>query len=43
MNTRGVIERIFKAPGIQYELTEFEEPGKPIHEILEITAKVGLR
>lgn len=31
MNTKEVIDRIFKAPGIQYELTEFQDLGKPIH------------
>lgn len=30
----------FKEPGIQYELTEFENLGKPIHEILAIDPKV---
>jgi type I restriction enzyme M protein len=34
MNTREVIDRIFKEPGVQFELTELENLGKPIHEIL---------
>jgi len=37
--TREIIDRIFKEPGIKYELTEFEALGKPVHEILEIYAK----
>ena len=37
--TREIIDRIFKEPGIKYELTEFENLGKPIHEILDILAK----
>lgn len=44
MNTREVIDRILKDPGTQYELTEFENLGKPIHEILSIyprTATTG--
>jgi len=36
---KEIIDRIFKEPGIQYELTEFETLGKPIHEILDIHAK----
>ena len=39
MNTREVIDRIFKEPGIKYELREFESLGKPIHEILTISPK----
>jgi hypothetical protein len=37
--TRDIIDRIFKEPGIKYELTEFEALGKRIHEILDICAK----
>ena len=40
-NTREIIDRIFKEPGIKYELTEFETLGKPIHEILDIYAKTA--
>lgn len=36
MDTKEIIDRIFKEPGIQYELTEFENLGKPIHEIITI-------
>lgn len=39
MTTKEVIDRIFKEPGVRYELTEFENLGKPIHEILDIQAK----
>jgi len=39
MTTKEIIDRIFKEPGIRYELTEFENLGKPIHEILDIYAK----
>jgi hypothetical protein len=37
--TKELIDRIFKEPGIKYELTEFEKLGKPIHEILSIYSK----
>ncbi|MBU4186396.1 MAG: N-6 DNA methylase [Proteobacteria bacterium] len=37
--TKELIDRIFKEPGIKYELTEFETLGKPIHEILSIYLK----
>jgi type I restriction enzyme M protein len=37
--TRELVDRIFKEPGIKYELTEFESLGKPIHEILSISPK----
>jgi type I restriction enzyme M protein len=40
MTTKELIERIFKEPGIKYELTEFENLGKPIHEILSIYPKI---
>ncbi len=30
---RKLIDRIFKEPGVKYELTEFETLGKPIHEL----------
>lgn len=39
MTTRDIIDRIFKEPGIRYELTEFGNLSKPIHEILDIYAK----
>jgi len=37
--TKEIIDRIFKEPGIKYELTEFENLGKPIHDILDIYPK----
>lgn len=39
MNTKELIDRIFKEPGIKFELTDFENLGKPIHEILSIYPK----
>jgi type I restriction enzyme M protein len=41
MTTKEIIDRIFKEPGIKFELTEFETLGKPIHEILNIYAKTA--
>ena len=38
--SREIIDRIFKEPGIKYELTEFENLGKPINEILRFTLKL---
>ena len=40
METKEIIDRIFKEPGIKYELTEFENLDKPFHEILDIYPKV---
>jgi len=37
--TKELIDRIFKEPGIQYQLTEFERLGKPIHDIVDIYSK----
>lgn len=39
MNSKEAIDRIFKEPGIKYELTEFETLGKPIQEIISIYPK----
>jgi type I restriction enzyme M protein len=39
MDAKELIDRIFKEPGIQFELTEFENLGKPIHEIISIYPK----
>jgi type I restriction enzyme M protein len=36
LGTREIIDRIFKEPGIRFELTEFGDLGKPIHEIISI-------
>jgi type I restriction enzyme M protein len=41
MNTKELIDRIFKEPGVKFELTEFENLGKPIHDILNIYAKAA--
>lgn len=41
MNTKELIDRIFKEPGVKFELTEFENLGKPIHEILTIYSKAA--
>lgn len=38
--TKEVIDRVFKAPGIKFELSEFENLGKPIHDIVSIYSKV---
>lgn len=32
MNTKELIDRIFKEPGVKFELTDFENLGKPIHD-----------
>lgn len=39
MNTKELIDRIFKEPGVKFELTEFENLGKPIHDIIAIYPK----
>ncbi len=41
MNTKEIIDLIFKDPSAKYELTEFENLGKPIHEILNIYPKTA--
>jgi type I restriction enzyme M protein len=41
MNTKEVIDRIFKEPGVQFELAEFEDLGLPIHQILSIFEKTA--
>jgi hypothetical protein len=33
--TKELIDRIFKEPGIKYELSEFETLGKPIVDLIE--------
>jgi len=40
MNTKELIDRIFKEPGVKFELTEFETLGKPIHDLISIYPKV---
>ncbi len=39
MITKDIVDRIFKDPSTKYELTEFENLGKPIHEIIDIYPK----
>ena len=41
MNTKEIIDRIFKDPATKYELTEFESLGKPLHDILSIYPKTA--
>ena len=41
MNTKELIDRIFKEPGVKFELTEFENLDKPIHEIISIYPKTA--
>ncbi len=41
MNTEELIDRIFKEPSIKHELTEFNDLGKPIHDIITIYPKVA--
>lgn len=36
MNTKELIDRIFKELGVKFELTEFENLGNPIHDIILI-------
>lgn len=41
MTTKEIIDRIFKDPATKYELTEFENLGKAIHDILAIYPKTA--
>ena len=41
MNTKELIDRIFKEPGVQFELTEFENLGRPIHDLIRIYPKAA--
>lgn len=41
MTNSELIDKIFKDPGVKYELSEFEGLGKPIHEMLDIVEKNG--
>ena len=40
MNTKEVLDHIFKDPQTTYELTEFENLGKPVDQIIQIYSKV---
>ena len=39
MNIREILDKIFKDPKITYELTEFDNLGSPISEIINIYQK----
>ena len=41
MNTKELIDRIFKEPGIKFALAEFEDLGKPIHDIITVYPKIS--
>ncbi|QQG66931.1 N-6 DNA methylase [Desulfobulbus oligotrophicus] len=41
MNTKDIIDHIFRDPATKYELTEFENLGKAIHDILAIYPKTA--
>lgn len=41
MNSKELVDRIFREPGVKFELTEFENLGKPIHEIISLYPKVA--
>lgn len=41
MNTKEILDRIFKDPKTLYDLLEFEDIGSPIHSILDIYPKVA--
>mgnify|MGYP006284181777 FL=1 len=43
LTTKEVLDRIFKDPKVRYELSEFENLGKPIHEILTITSRTDAK
>ncbi len=39
MHTKEILDKIFKDPKTKYELSVFEDLGKPIHEIIKIYPK----
>ncbi len=41
MNTKELIDRIFKEPGARFELSEFNNFGKPIQDIITIYPKTA--
>ncbi|MFN8466782.1 MAG: N-6 DNA methylase [Caldilineaceae bacterium] len=41
MDTKEIIDRIFRDPATKYELTEFETLGKPVHDILSVYPKTA--
>jgi type I restriction enzyme M protein len=43
LGTKEIIDRIFKEPGTRYELTEFGNLGKPIHEVISLPRRLTRR
>lgn len=41
MKTKEIIDKIFKDIKTQYELTEFDNMGKPVHQLIEIYPKTA--
>ncbi len=41
MNTREIIDRIFKDPSTRHSLTQFQDLARPIHDILSIYPKTA--
>ena len=41
MTTKEIIDRIFKDPKTKYELTEFDNLGSPLHQIIDIYPKTS--
>jgi type I restriction enzyme M protein len=41
MKTKEILDKIFKDPSTKYKLTEFENLGKPIHQIITIYSKAA--
>lgn len=41
MDTKQIIDKIFKDPSVKYELSEFEGLGKPLLEMINIDVKDG--
>lgn len=39
MNTKQVLDQIFKDPKVQYQLTEFDALGKPVDKLIDIYEK----
>jgi type I restriction enzyme M protein len=39
LDTSQILDKIFKDPKTRYELTEFENLGRPVHQILTICPK----
>ena len=41
LSTKEILDLIFKDPATKFELTEFHDLGKPLHDIITIYPKVG--